>query len=269
VPFTASHPAAVLPLIRRGSWVSAGLVTGSMAPDLPSFVPLNLTHDQTHPLTAILWPDGLLALGLLVAWWALLRPGLGPLWPAAARRVGPPGWRDPALRRGSTARLRWAGWLVVSELVGLATHLLWDSFTHIDGYTVRRWKPLSHMVFSHPTYAWLQFVSSVGGLAVVLVYLGVQWWRTPPRGAPEAAAPWVRVVVLAAMTAVTLATADVTWTHGGNPDDVGRAGVLSTTVKDAGGALLVSAAVWSVAWVLWTYLRSRDSRRSAKGLPPV
>ena len=63
VPFTAAHPAAILPLLRRGRWVSAGLVTGSIAPDLPTYLPLGLTHEQTHPLTAILWPDGLLAIG--------------------------------------------------------------------------------------------------------------------------------------------------------------------------------------------------------------
>ena len=63
VPFTASHPAAVLPLLRRGSWVSAALLTGSMAPDLPSFLPVGLTHEQTHPLQAILWPDFLLGPG--------------------------------------------------------------------------------------------------------------------------------------------------------------------------------------------------------------
>ncbi len=118
MPFTASHVAAVLPLVRRGRWVSAGLVTGSMAPDLPSFVPLGLGHEQTHPLSAILWPDALLAIGLLLIWWVLLRPGLAPLWPAAAARSGPSGWRSAPTGQGPRRLLGWVGWLAASELVG-------------------------------------------------------------------------------------------------------------------------------------------------------
>src|SRR5215467_12574272 len=40
VPFTFSHPAAVLPLARRGLVFSA-LVVGSMAPDFPYFVQMS------------------------------------------------------------------------------------------------------------------------------------------------------------------------------------------------------------------------------------
>jgi hypothetical protein len=249
VPFTASHPAAVLPLVRRGHWVTAGLVTGSVAPDLPSFVPLGLTHDQTHPPTAILWPDGLLAVGLLLAWWVLLRPGLAPLWPQAAGRSGPAGWRDPALRRDPAAVVRWTGWLALSELVGLATHLGWDAFTHADGYVVRRWAPLQGDVAGHLLVNWLQAASSVLGLAVVAAYLAVQWRRHPPPAVVEHVGPRLRTVIVAAALAVAATSAGLEYRHV-SASDTTHLLLWSDTVKAGCGALIVALGLWSIGWAV-------------------
>jgi hypothetical protein len=234
VPFTPAHPAAILPFLRRGHWVSAGLVTGSLAPDLPTYLPLSLTHEQTHALGAILWPDGALALGLLAVWWGPLRPALMSLWPAAAARCGSPGWRQPLLaaRRRRTVWVAWAGWLLLSELLGLATHLGWDAFTHGGGYAVDRWPALRHRVGGHPLYSQLQLWCSVLGIAVVAAYLLVQW-RRRPAVVPEPVEPVdtldtvetvdrvdavaapelpraVRVAVVAVLVLATAATALVT-----------------------------------------------------------
>ena len=66
MPFTFSHPAAVLPLLRplgRFGSLSA-LVIGSMAPDFSFIVPMGLSRAQTHAPAALLTyclPAGLLA----------------------------------------------------------------------------------------------------------------------------------------------------------------------------------------------------------------
>ena len=140
VPFTASHPAAVLPFVRRGHWVTAGLVSGSVAPDVPSFVPLGLSPRPDPPARArSCGRTACSPIGVLLAWWVLLRPGLAPLWPAAAARCGPSGWRAArGLAPAAAAHVAAAGWPAVRSCVGLATHLLWDSFTHADGFVVRR-----------------------------------------------------------------------------------------------------------------------------------
>lgn len=251
MPFTASHPAAVLPLVQRGRWVTAGLITGSVAPDLPSFLPLGLTHDQTHPPTAILWPDGLLAVGLLVAWWVLLRPGLAPLWPAAAARCGPAGWRSGWShgRLDVTAALPWVGWLALSELVGLATHLGWDSFTHADGYVARRWAPLQGDVAGHLVVSWLQAASSALGLAVVAVYLLVQWRRRPAPDVAEHVGPAMRAVVVAVSVAAALIAAAVEYHHVSAVDTTHLL-LWSDTVKAGCGALIVALGGWSIAWAV-------------------
>lgn len=260
MPFTGAHPAAVLPLLRRGRWVSAGLLTGSVAPDLPSYVPLGLRHEQTHPLHAFLWPDGVLAVGLLLAWWFLLRPGLAPLWPAAAARCGRPGWREPANWRSRSSAAAWLGWVAASLLVGLATHLLWDAVTHIDGQFVLWWPTLADRVAGHPAYDWLQGVSSVLGLAAVLGYAAWQW-RVHPRGEPggPAITPVLRAVVLSITTVAVLVTAAVEW-HWRTERQGSHLLLWSAVIKDAGGTLLLCLGVWSL---IWAGLRSRSHTHSS------
>lgn len=272
MPFTASHPAAVLPLVRRGRWVTAGLVTGSMAPDVPSFVPLGLDHDQTHPLSAILWPDGLLAVGLLVTWWVLLRPGLAPLWPAAAVRCGPSGWRAAPWGQGPRRRLGrvgpvgrlgpldwvgWVAWLAASELVGLATHLGWDSFTHSDGFVVTRSATLSGRWLGHHVFDWLQALSSVVGLAIVAAYLLSSWRRRPVAARPpDPVGPGLRIAVIGITVAATGTAAGLEW----RSLAAAHAGPLLTSAdatKAGCSAGLAALALWSLGWAILRSARSR------------
>ena len=221
-------------------------MTGSVAPDLPSFLPLGLTHDQTHPPTAILWPDGALAVGLLLAWWVLLRPGLVPLWPAAAARCGRAAWHDPRLWTSRAALLVWVGWIALSELVGLATHLAWDAFTHSDGWVARRWSPLQGAVAGHLVVDWLQAASSVVGLAVVTIWLVIQWRREPAAPAHEPIGPALRVGVVLVVVTLAVATAWVEWHRVSGTTT--HLQLWSLTTKAAGGALLIGLGVWSLAW---------------------
>jgi hypothetical protein len=258
VPFTPAHPAAVLPFLRRGHWVSAGLVTGSLAPDLPTYLPLSLTHEQTHALSAILWPDGALALGLLVVWWGPLRPALMSLWPAAAARCGSPGWREPLLaaRRGWTVWGAWVGWLLMSELLGLATHLGWDAFTHGGGYAVDRWPTLRHRVGGHPLYSQLQLWCSVLGIGIVAAYLLVQWRRRSRTAAARPSATVagpalpraVRVTVVAVLVLATAATGLLTH-NAFHPYPFHQTVLWRHRVVAAITVLLVLTAAWSVALV--------------------
>ncbi|GAA4004149.1 DUF4184 family protein [Allokutzneria multivorans] len=127
MPFTLSHPAAVLPLL-RGPFVPAGLVAGAVVPDLPYFLgalgvsstsaqdwygPLLPNATQTHSLWGLLI-DLPFALGLVAVFW-LLRAPITALLPAGMCLPEP--------------RSRHVGWLLVSVLIGVASHLLWDALT--------------------------------------------------------------------------------------------------------------------------------------------
>ncbi|RYZ31210.1 MAG: DUF4184 family protein, partial [Sphingobacteriales bacterium] len=57
MPFTLSHPALILPLnFLPKKWVSmTGLIIGSLAPDLQSFLTMDGDKSHTHTWWGILW----------------------------------------------------------------------------------------------------------------------------------------------------------------------------------------------------------------------
>ncbi len=205
MPFTGSHPAAVLPLLRTGLPASA-LVIGSVAPDLPYFVPVTVGgfHPPTdvggpsHTLWALVTLD--LAMGLLAwaAWHGLLAAPLLDLAPTGlrARLAG-------RVRLGLRHRLatpRRAALVALALVVGAATHVLWDEFTHAGRFGTENVPALSATWAGLEGYRWAQYGSGVIG-AVALVAWSVRWWRrTPPdpTGAPRRPRPLVWGAVVAA-----------------------------------------------------------------------
>lgn len=173
MPFTFAHPAAVLPL-RRHLWLP-GLVVGSVVPDLAYYLPVPGGADHTHSVLGVIGADLLLGLALL----ALVRPALAPLL-----ALCPAGWRDRvAPPRGRTR------WLVAlaSLVVGAATHVLWDAFTHTDGVAVRHWALLRESVVGpHRVYNVIGYVSSLGGLLLLGVVVA-RWYRRRTR---DHETPW-------------------------------------------------------------------------------
>jgi hypothetical protein len=166
LPFTFAHPAAVVPLA-RWLWLP-GLVAGSLAPDVAYYAPVPggaLTHEPLGLVSV----DLLLGLVLVAVGYAVLAPVLA---------LGPAGWRERVpLPAG---RVPWAG-AVASVVAGAATHLLWDAFTHTDGFAVRHWAWLRVSVAGpHRLYNVVGYVSSAGGL-LLLGVLVVRWYRRAPR----------------------------------------------------------------------------------------
>ncbi|MFD4317479.1 DUF4184 family protein [Streptomyces sp. NPDC058548] len=178
MPFTLSHAAAVLPGLRRngtarGPLVASALVAGSFAPDMTYFaataVPGAMVFgDVTHSPVGIVTVDVLIT-AVLVALWLTVREPLVVLLPARWRgrvygfvRGGV--WRDrqPAVL---------AGWFGLSAIVGSTTHVVWDSFTHLDRWGTRMIPFLGDVVAGFPVYLYAQY----GGSALAL---GLLAWFT-------------------------------------------------------------------------------------------
>ncbi|WP_051515822.1 DUF4184 family protein [Candidatus Blastococcus massiliensis] len=234
MPFTPSHAAAVLPFLRTPLPASA-LVAGSVAPDLPFYLPFDPGF-RTHTATAVVTVNVLLGLAAWALWHGLLAEPAVRAAPAAlrARLTGVPlGLR---VRLAAPARV---GWTLLALAVGAGTHVLWDEFTH-----ARRWGPETFPVLAEqwglmPGYRWLQYVTSVlGGL--VLVGWAVRWWlRTPagPSGRPGRRWPWVLLSVVAVLTG-TVAALPAT----------GLGEAIYDAATWGGGAALAVAAVLAAAW---------------------
>ncbi|WP_306322258.1 MULTISPECIES: DUF4184 family protein [unclassified Streptomyces] len=184
MPFTISHAAAVLPLVRRdgsgrGPFVPALLVAGSFAPDLTYYaagvVPGAMRFGAfTHSLAGVLTVDVGLAF-LLVALWRLVREPVRGLLPG---RVA------SALRpRSSRPRTRWWPlWWYVSAALGATTHVVWDAFTHPDRWGTRLFPVLAEPFAGSPLYWYVQYAGSAAALVVLVVFA---WWSV--RGAAAGA----------------------------------------------------------------------------------
>ncbi|MFF9068715.1 DUF4184 family protein [Streptomyces sp. NPDC014891] len=191
MPFTLSHAAAVLPGLRRngtarGPLVASALVAGSFAPDMTYFAATAFPDamvfgDVTHSPVGIVTADVLIT-AVLVALWLTVREPLVVLLPARWRG------RVYGFVRGAACRDRHpavlAGWFALSAVVGSTTHVVWDSFTHLDRWGTRAIPVLGDVVAGFPVYLYAQY----GGSALAL---GLLVWFTARalRSAPEADGP--------------------------------------------------------------------------------
>lgn len=171
MPFTLAHPAAVLPLRRAPLMRTVPLVLGAISPDVPYFLPWRIAkyipQGMTHTLLGTFTLDLPFGILMLLFVWLLRVPLAAPLGPASQARC------LAALERFGS---RPGNWLAapLSLLVGSWTHLVWDSFTHADGWLVSRVSALSAPVtlFSYTGELChvLQYASSIFGLIVLAIW---------------------------------------------------------------------------------------------------
>ncbi len=213
MPFTLAHPAAILPLRHLRYLRTAPLIVGAITPDLPDYIPMRhagyLLH-ETHRLRGSWSIDLPLGLALLIVLFQLRQP-LTVLLPARSRGL--------CLRALEPYAHRPLEWLIapVAILVGVWTHLLWDSFTHNDGWMVRRIDVLSRAVTIGPYTGQLchvlQYLSSVAGLLIMAVWYS-RLRSPPPLTRPAAnhstAGP---VLLLAAAAAALIGGVQATQTY--------------------------------------------------------
>ncbi|KAA6222498.1 DUF4184 family protein [Streptomyces albofaciens JCM 4342] len=217
MPFTLSHAAAVLPVVRRtgearGPLVASALVAGSFAPDLTYFADsvlpgAMLFGDFTHGIPGVLTVDVLIT-AALVGGWLLLREPLVALLPAAWRgRVyavvrGRPG-------TGGRPLAAYLAWFCVSAVLGALTHTVWDAFTHPGRWGTRLIPVLNETVGGFPLCTYVQYGTSALALGVIGWFLWTALRRVPdpaaPAGLPEPAGG--RLPAVALLTVCLLAGA--------------------------------------------------------------
>jgi len=171
VPFTASHAAAAL-LFARTPLVPAALVIGTMAPDLPYFTPLpGSLRGLTHTPLGVVTIDLLIGAVVLALWWFVLRAPVIDLSPAWLRERMP----ARAIPVGATG----LALIAVSLVLGVTTHLAWDVFTH-PGPVVDALPLLTMQAGPLIVHKWLQHVSSVVGLVLLVAWAG-RWCQRAQR----------------------------------------------------------------------------------------
>ncbi|UWZ82097.1 DUF4184 family protein [Occallatibacter riparius] len=178
MPFTFAHAAAALPF-RRTKLIASGVVIGCFAPDFEYFVRLAPKGGFGHTLPGLFALD--LPLGLAV-FWLFHKYAKHPLW-----LWSPNGVRRRVKLDSRTAPFQGVAQIalvLVSILIGAATHILWDSFTHRSFWPYQHWIFLRYTVRlpiagSVPYYKLLQHASTAIGMIVLWI-----WFVRQPSNAP-------------------------------------------------------------------------------------
>ena len=203
MPFTISHAAAVLPL-QKTRLPLAALMIGSMSPDFAYFLPGEPLREDTHSIAGIFWFCWPICVGLWLLFVRVLEQPTFALLPDRWRARFAPSDREISFKTLALAS--------AAVILGAATHILWDSFTH-RGTAVVDALPALHAVAFH-VHGWrirwfmvLQHLSSIVGLLTLLIWV----WRLPPaQNAPRvlpSTSHTTRVQALAILVASSLGLA--------------------------------------------------------------
>ncbi|MCC9137805.1 DUF4184 family protein [Pontibacter silvestris] len=170
MPFTFSHPAIVLPgYYFPKKWRSlTGLIVGSVTPDFEMFLRMEAKNAFSHSWHSIFWFNLPLAIVLAFLFHLAVRNPLIDHLPAFLRQ-----------RLLPFKSFDWSGYfkrhygiIVLSIIVGAASHIFWDSFTHAYGIFIRWFPALAQKVsvgnFTMPLFSFLQFAFSALGALIIL-----------------------------------------------------------------------------------------------------
>lgn len=212
MPFSFSHPAIVLPLkkVRPGWFSSTGLITGSIAPDLPYFLAMSGSWDFGHTLAGIFLLDLPLSFLAAIIFHQWFRNSLIRHLPSPLDRK-----YSDRLAFDFLTYLK-KGWLLfaVSAFIGVVSHLVWDDFAKPEGLVLYYLAPsfLGHVVevgpVEAPVYLLIERAGSIVGLAV-MVWVVFRKTEQPVAAAPVSAGSkslyWASIIlVTAAIVAVTV-----------------------------------------------------------------
>ncbi|MFX0555846.1 DUF4184 family protein [Maribacter sp. CXY002] len=168
MPFTFSHPAAILPWLNRNKhFSSSGLIAGSLVPDFEGFIRMDLDGHFADTLPGVFLLDLPLAVLLLFVYHNLIREFLIAILP-----------KYFACRLAFGTHFKWINyfkshWFIVliSILTGIVTHLIWDDFTHYDGVVVNHFHGFFYQkIGTMSLFNVFQHGSSLIGAMTILTY---------------------------------------------------------------------------------------------------
>ena len=162
MPFTLSHAVIAVPIARlsKQRLPLAGLVVGSMTPDLYRLIS-DEEGNLAHYWSSQLYPNLILALLFCLLWYGIYRPILYPSLNLS----------DPLPLQNAKSYLKFTIALIIAILIGNATHLIWDGFTHVDFRTPFGAEFLSQSIDFFEYHAPLHFVLQIASSVLVLPIL--------------------------------------------------------------------------------------------------
>lgn len=178
MPFTPTHIVAIIPFyLLKLRLPFIALAVGAMIPDLPLFYPIG-TYSHSHSWLGLLsfcLPAGLAMYYIFTKWGLQFFLAMCPKYVhVRLNRLEPP----PHLTLTSICLICFA------IIMGSATHIIWDAFTHKDAWGVSIVPALNQNVtffdFSLTWYKALQYGSTIIGLPILYLFFILSLKRMPP-----------------------------------------------------------------------------------------
>lgn len=254
MPLTLSHPAAVLPLLRR-PFVPVALIAGAMVPDLPYFLDIPVTAQSwyeplvnatfSHSVPGLLLVD--VPLVVVIASLCLLsKAPIRDLLPLRLHMVG----HDIGQMRSPTS---FCTWFLISALIGLATHIVWDSLTGSGSWAVAH-LPFLHadLTTGHLVDRVLQHGSTGLGAIIIVIWIvrrirqreiSIEWLPVSKRRV----APRVAVIGSIVLISAAYAAVAVKQTHD-REGSIDLEHALSLSFTSGIRAAVLATIVYSVLW---------------------
>lgn len=198
MPFTFSHPAIVLPLkFMPKRWVSiTGLIIGSMVPDFEYFIRMQVKSIYSHTWVGLFWFDLPLGLVLLFVYQLFVKEAVISHLPDFLNRRF-------SKFRGVDNQGAFFQYFIIAALsifIGAVSHILWDGFTHPNGYFVELLPMLSYRLQfgNHPVvvYKAIQHTSTVVGAIVIIWAIYILPLGNPKRN-HHVTRFWIQVILIA------------------------------------------------------------------------
>lgn len=227
---------------------------GTFAPDIEYFIRMRPGGGYGHTIPGAFLLS--LPLGLITLWLlhrVIKQPAVLLMPPSLQRRLAPYAgeFRFFPLARFAA--------ICASMLIGIATHIAWDAFTHRHTWLYYHWEflhqavplPLPHYHSIH-WYSIFQLLSSVLGIVLLLAWF-IGWYRAQPpspRQPGRSFSPAMRWGIIAVLSASAAAAGAARWWWA-----IAHQHTLVTEAGDA--AVTAGAVVWWQLVVLGVLIRWR------------
>lgn len=170
MPFTFSHPAIILPLLKmhKNKVSATALFAGAMAPDFEYFINFQMKQIHGHTLSGMLYYDLPLAILLCFGFHFLVRDALIHYSPRFIKNR----WCHYI---GYDWKSRWKNhWkmITLSAFIGVCSHLFLDSFTHSGRFFTDHFSFLHYSLELFGTHMKIYDIGQVWGSVAGLAAIG-------------------------------------------------------------------------------------------------
>lgn len=164
--FTLAHPAAVINFTKKhGSYINnAGMILGTMAPDFEYFIYFKPMEVIGHSIKGFVLIDLPLVILLYLIFYKVIKNDFILNLPKGINQHLHTLYNDKIKLTNFQEFIIF----LYSSFIGMATHVVWDSFTHKNGFFVNKINGLSNTILNIPIYKYLQHGSTILGFMIII-----------------------------------------------------------------------------------------------------